>query len=60
MDDTLQFVGNERRWWSEIVLKVNPIAIEKDRVNTIPIQDDNEENANKVQNTKDNNNSSFK
>lgn len=60
MDDTLQFVGNGQRWWSEIVLKENPIAIGEDRVNTIAVQDDDEENENRVQSSRGQNNSTFK
>ena len=60
MDDTLQFVGDGQRWWSEIVLKENPIAIGEDRVNTIAVQDDDEENENKVQSSRGQNNSTFK
>lgn len=60
MDDNLQFVGDGQRWWSEIVLKENPIAIGEDRVNTIAVQDDDEENENKVQSSRGQNNATFK
>jgi hypothetical protein len=60
MEDSLQFIGNERRWWSEIVLKENPISIEDSKVNTSAIQDEGEEESSSVQDSYSQNNATFK
>lgn len=60
IEDSLQFVGNGQRWWSEIVLKENPIGIEEKRVNTTAVQDQDEEDLNRTQDSRGQNNSSFK
>jgi hypothetical protein len=57
--DTLEYVGDKPRWWSEIVLKENPIAIEDTKVKTIAVQDDDEEDSNTVQDSHAQENSSF-
>lgn len=60
MGDGLQFVGGGERWWSEIVLKENPIGIEESKVNTSAVQDDDEEDSNRAQDSRGQNNATFK
>lgn len=59
MDDGLQFVGDSQRWWSEIVLKENPIAIEDSKVTTSAIQDRDGEYSNRAQDSRGQNNATF-
>ncbi len=40
---SFEFIQNKKKWWVEEVLKENPIGIQDDRVNTLPVQDRNEE-----------------
>jgi hypothetical protein len=35
----IKLVSQPKRWWSEEVLKEDPLGVEEDRVNTNPIQD---------------------
>ena len=60
MDDGLQFVGDGQRWWSEIVLKENPVGIEENKVHTLAVQDRDEENSNRAQDSRGQNNATFK
>jgi hypothetical protein len=39
IDDSISLITNKKKWFVEEVLKETPVAIEKEKVRTLPVQD---------------------